>query len=100
MLPSLQERIIGRLLIKSIADPKTGEIIVEDGVEINEATARRIIGTGIKHVEVRSPLACKTHRGICQKCYGRDLARRKPVEMRTAVGIIAAQSIEIGRAHV
>jgi DNA-directed RNA polymerase subunit beta' len=93
LLPSLQERIIGRLLIKSIADPKTGEIIVEAGVEINEATARRIIGTGIKHVEVRSPLACKTHRGICQKCYGRDLARRKPVEMRTAVGIIAAQSI-------
>jgi len=93
LLPALQERIVGRLALKRIVDPKTGEVIVDTNEEITEDKAKKIVRVGIKHVEVRSPLACKTHRGVCQKCYGRDLARRKPVEMRIAVGIIAAQSI-------
>ncbi|MEW6142864.1 MAG: DNA-directed RNA polymerase subunit beta' [Chloroflexota bacterium] len=93
LLPPLQERIIGRLALKPIVEPKTGEVIVDANEEITEDKAKKIVGMGIKHVEVRSPMACKTHRGVCQKCYGRDLARRKLVEMRTAVGIIAAQSI-------
>ena len=54
---------------------------------------KEIIAAGIKRVYVRSPLACSARQGICQKCYGRDLARRQPVELNTAVGIIAAQSI-------
>ena len=93
MLPPLNRRIIGRLAAAPVADPSTGEIIVDRDEEIDEEIANRIIDAGIKNVFVRSPLTCQSRWGVCRKCYGRDLARGHLVEPNTAVGIIAAQSI-------
>ena len=93
VLPSLTERIIGRLAASQVVDPNTGEIIVERNEEIDEKKASQIIAAGITKVHIRSPLTCQSKRGTCQNCYGRDLARGRPVELHTAAGIIAAQSI-------
>jgi DNA-directed RNA polymerase subunit beta' len=93
VLETLNERILGRRAASDIADPKTGEIIVERNVEIEDETAQRIVAAGIDRVHVRSALTCQARRGICQMCYGRNLARGTLVEMNEAVGIVAAQSI-------
>jgi DNA-directed RNA polymerase subunit beta' len=93
VLESLSERILGRHAASDVADPKTGEIIVERNEEIDEEKARLIMAAGIERVHVRSPLTCQARLGICQKCYGRNLARGRLVEMNEAVGIVAAQSI-------
>jgi len=93
ILPSFAERITGRLAASRVVDPNTGEIIVDRNGEIDEATTARIIAAGIDRIQVRSPLTCQSRQGACQRCYGRDLARGHLVEMNTAVGIIAAQSI-------
>ncbi|MFH0846430.1 MAG: DNA-directed RNA polymerase subunit beta', partial [Chloroflexota bacterium] len=93
MLPSFTERIRGRLAVSSIANPKTGEVIVERNQEITDEKVKEIVGAGINRVQIRSPLTCESHRGCCQYCYGRDLARGNLVELNTAVGIVAAQSI-------
>ena len=92
-MPSLSERIIGRLAASNIVDPNTGEIIVERNQEIDDKKASQIAAAGIKSVNIRSPLTCQAKQGVCQKCYGRDLARGNIIGMNTAVGIIAAQSI-------
>ncbi len=93
LLAPLHERMQGRIALVDIADPKTGEIIVAKNEEIVEAKAKQIIDAGITEVYVRSPLCCRAGRGICQHCYGRDLAQRGLVQKGTAVGIIAAESI-------
>ncbi len=93
LLPPLYERMAGRIAAQKIYQPETGEMIVDQGEEITEEIAQRIISASISKVYVRSPLACRSRHGICQKCYGRDLATRKLVKLNTAVGIIAAQSI-------
>jgi len=93
LLPSFAERIIGRLAATKVVDPQTGEIIVDRNEEIDEAKTDRIIACGLTKVHVRSPLTCESRQGACQWCYGRDLARGHLVDMNTAVGIIAAQSI-------
>jgi len=93
LLPTLAERITGRLAAAKVADPKSGEIIVDRNEEIDEAKAARIIAAGITKVYIRSPLTCQSRHGACQNCYGRDLARGHMVKLRTAVGIVAAQSI-------
>ncbi len=93
LLPPLSERVLGRLAAADVIDPATGEVIVRRNEEISEDRAKRIIDAGITQVYVRSPLSCRSRRGICQHCYGRDLARRGLVAIGTAVGIIAAQSI-------
>ena len=93
MLPPLADRITGRMAASKIVNPETGEIIVDRNEEINEHKAEEIVAAGIKKVQVRSPLSCQSTQGICRMCYGRDLAKRQPIEMSTAVGIIAAQSI-------
>jgi len=93
MLPQLSERIVGRLATNAVAHPKTGEIIVDQNEEIDEAKAQAIVDAGITSVQIRSPLSCQARQGVCQRCYGRDLGRGYLVEMNTAVGIIAAQSI-------
>jgi DNA-directed RNA polymerase subunit beta' len=93
VLAPLQDRLVGRTALEAIVDPSTGEVFVAANDEISEEAAKSITAAGIKSVVVRSGLACRTGRGVCQKCYGRDLARRKLVAMHTAVGIIAAQSI-------
>lgn len=92
-LPSLSERIIGRLAATKIIDPRDGRIIANRNEEIDEEKARQIIAAGISQVCVRSPLSCQSRYGICQYCYGRDLGRGRLVNKHTALGIIAAQSI-------
>ncbi len=93
LLPSFAERITGRLAASPIVHPDTGEIIVDRNEEIDEQKASEIIAAGINRVHVRSPLSCQSRRGICQYCYGRDLARGHLVARNTAIGIIAAESI-------
>ncbi|MDP2920061.1 MAG: DNA-directed RNA polymerase subunit beta' [Dehalococcoidia bacterium] len=92
-LPTLSDRIIGRLSAADIADPSTGEIIISRDEEIDDQKAAKIVAARIKRVYVRSPMRCQAKRGVCQKCYGRDLARGTSIAHNTAVGIIAAQSI-------
>ncbi len=93
MLPSFTDRMIGRLAASKVVNPHTGETIVYRNEEITERKAEEIIAAGISRVYVRSPLSCQSRRGVCQQCYGRDLARGHLVDLNTAVGIIAAQSI-------
>jgi DNA-directed RNA polymerase subunit beta' len=90
---SLAERIIGRTALDNVVDIITDQVIVEQGCEITDEKAEIIERLGIEKIRIRSALTCETERGICAKCYGRDLARGKPVELGEAVGIIAAQSI-------
>ncbi|MBM4415495.1 MAG: DNA-directed RNA polymerase subunit beta' [Chloroflexi bacterium] len=93
ILASLLERISGRWAASPIADPATGEIIVEASHEVTDELARRVIAAGVEQVHVRSPLTCQANRGVCQHCYGRSLATGQLVAQGVAVGIIAAQSI-------
>ncbi len=90
---TLYDRIIGRMAAARVVDPKTGELLVERNDEFNEVVAGRIQASGVDQVYIRSPLSCGLARGICAMCYGRDLGRGKLVEVGTAVGIVAAQSI-------
>ncbi len=90
---SMGERIWGRVAADDVIDPDTGEIIVEKGEMIERRHVRRIEASSIQEVKVRSPLTCSLPHGVCAKCYGMDLGRGKMVELGTAVGIIAAQSI-------
>ena len=89
----ISERILGRVSLHNIYDPETDELIAPADQIINEALAKRIEEIGLEAVEVRSPLTCETKKGICAKCYGRNLATGKPIHMGEAVGVIAAQSI-------
>ncbi|MCX7821941.1 MAG: DNA-directed RNA polymerase subunit beta' [Syntrophobacterales bacterium] len=93
IIQQLGERILGRIAHEDIIDPVTGEVLVRAGDEIDEEAVKRIEEAGIERVPIRSPLTCKSPRGICIKCYGRDLAQGRLVEIGEAVGIIAAQSI-------
>ncbi|TET48813.1 MAG: DNA-directed RNA polymerase subunit beta' [Dehalococcoidia bacterium] len=93
LLPSFTDRTSGRLAASQIVHPKTGEVIVDRNEEIDEQKAAEIIAAGVNRVHVRSPLSCQSKRGTCQMCYGRDLAHGRLVELNTAAGIIAAQSI-------
>ncbi len=93
IIESMKERILGRVALEEIRDPFTDEVIVKGNEEIDEALAERIEDTGIEKVKIRSVLTCKSRRGICALCYGRDLARGRLVNVGEAIGIIAAQSI-------
>jgi DNA-directed RNA polymerase subunit beta' len=92
-LPPFSERILGYMAASRIVNPATGEVIAERNEEIDEERVKQIVEAGVERVYLRSPLTCRSRRGVCQYCYGRDLGKRKLVEMRTAVGIVAAQSI-------
>ncbi len=89
----LRERIVGRMAASPIADPTTGEILVDRNEMITEDLADEILSRGLKQIHVRSPLQCQAVHGICQYCYGRSPARGHLVDVGEAVGIIAAQSI-------
>lgn len=93
IIEPLEERILGRVTAEEIRDPITKEVIVKRHKEIDEHTAERIIDAGIDRVKIRSVLTCQSRKGVCVKCYGRDLARAKMVEIGEAVGVVAAQSI-------
>ncbi len=90
---SMEQRIWSRVAAENILDPETGEVIVEKGEIIARRHVNRIVAAGIEEVKVRSPLTCQAPHGVCAKCYGMDLGRGHLVEVGTAVGIIAAQSI-------
>ncbi len=91
---NMYERTLGRVAATKVVDPKTGELIVNRNEEITEAIATRLNTTAaIEEIFVRSPLNCQQRRGICTLCYGRDLGRGKLVDVGSAVGIVAAQSI-------
>ncbi len=92
-IESLEDRIIGRYANKNIIHPETKEIIAERNTYITEAIAEKIVKAGITKVPIRTVLTCKTHNGVCRKCYGRNLATGQIVELGEAVGIMAAQSI-------
>jgi DNA-directed RNA polymerase subunit beta' len=93
IIESMKERILGRVALEDIRDPFTNEVIVKGNDEIDEALSERIEDTGIEKVKIRSVLTCKSRRGVCALCYGRDLARGRLVIVGEAIGIIAAQSI-------
>ena len=93
VIESLAERILGRYSAQKIINPETKELILDKGELINENIVSKVIKAGIKSVEIRSCLTCKTVNGVCQKCYGRNLATGNLVETGEAVGIMAAQSI-------
>ncbi len=90
---SLYERILGRVSVHDIYHPHTGEIMVEAGQQITESLAEAIENSPIERVEIRSVLTCESKKGVCAKCYGRNLATGKMVHKGEAVGVIAAQSI-------
>ena len=93
VISSLSERILGRVSVHDIINPKTGEIIIEAGEEITESVAEAIEASDIESVEIRSVLTCESKKGVCMKCYGRNLATRRMVQKGEAVGVIAAQAI-------
>src|SRR5574341_591099 len=94
VIQSLGERILGRVALNDIVNPYAGEVIVKANQEITEDLVKRIEDAGIEKVMIRSVLTCKSKRGgVCIKCYGRDLARGRMVEIGEGVGVIAAQSI-------
>ncbi|MGM9770053.1 MAG: DNA-directed RNA polymerase subunit beta' [Candidatus Cryptobacteroides sp.] len=93
VVESLGERILGRTSVHDIFNPITGELIIKAGEEIREATASLIDSLPIEQVEIRSVLTCESRKGVCAKCYGRNLATSRMVEKGEVVGVIAAQSI-------
>ena len=93
VISSLGERILGRVSVHDVINPKTGEVLVEAGEEITEAIADAIEACDIESVEIRSVLTCESKKGVCMKCYGRNLATRRMVQKGEAVGVIAAQAI-------
>jgi len=93
VVESLSERILGRTTVHNIYHPLTGDLIVATGNEITEAIAAQIEDSPIEQVEIRSVLTCESKKGVCAKCYGRNLATGRMVQIGEAVGVIAAQSI-------
>jgi len=93
IVEGLGERILGRVALHDVIDPSTNEVLVGAGEQITAAEVAAIENTAISAVEVRSPLTCEAKKGICAKCYGRNLATGKMVQKGEAVGVIAAQSI-------
>ena len=93
VISSLSERIIGRVSVHDVVDPTTGEVLVSAGEEITEAKAKAIEDSPIESVEIRSVLTCESKKGVCMKCYGRNLATQRMVQLGEAVGVIAAQAI-------
>ncbi len=90
---TLSERLQGRVAAETIIDPETDEPVVEEGDYFDTENAEAVDALGVEEIYVYSPMTCEMRLGICRKCYGLDLGRGKPVEMGTAVGIVAAQSI-------
>jgi len=93
VVETLYDRALGRVTLHDVEHPLTGDMIIEGGEEIDEIVARTIEESPIENVEIRSVLTCESKRGVCAKCYGRNLASGRMVQKGEAVGVIAAQSI-------
>ncbi len=93
VVASLAERILGRVSVHDVVNPLTNEVLVQAGEEITEVIAKKIEDSPIEQVEIRSVLTCESKKGVCAKCYGRNLSNNRMVQRGEAVGVIAAQSI-------
>ena len=93
VIATLYERILGRVSVHDVVDPRTGKLIVAAGEEITEDKAQAIEDSPIEMVEIRSVLTCESKHGVCAKCYGRNLATARMVQLGEAAGVIAAQAI-------
>jgi DNA-directed RNA polymerase subunit beta' len=93
IIEGLGDRVLGRVALEDIRDPFTGEVLVNSNDEIDEDKVREIEESGLERVKIRSVLTCQSRRGVCIRCYGRDLARGHMVNLGEAIGVIAAQSI-------
>jgi len=93
VIQPIGERVLGRVALADIKDPYSDEVLVQANTEIDESAVERLEEAGIERVSIRSVLTCQSVRGVCARCYGRDLAYGKPVTIGEAIGIIAAQSI-------
>ncbi len=93
IISTLYERVLGRVSVHDVVDPTTGNLIVAAGEEITEPKAKAIENSPIESVEIRSVLTCESKHGVCMKCYGRNLATARMVQLGEAVGVIAAQAI-------
>ncbi|WP_158858347.1 DNA-directed RNA polymerase subunit beta' [Lunatibacter salilacus] len=89
----LSERVLGRIAVHDVVDPISDEIIIVSGEEISDDVAKRIDESAVEEIEIRSVLTCETRRGVCAKCYGRNLSTGNIVQVGESVGVIAAQSI-------
>ena len=89
----MMSRLYGRLVAERVLDPQTGEVLAERDDPLDHELSRKIAAADVAEVKVRSALTCELTHGICSKCYGIDMARGTMVEMGSAVGIVAAQSI-------
>src|SRR6185436_10489894 len=93
VIEELRDRIVGRVALEDVRDPFTAEAIVARNQLIDEDLATEIQDAGIESVKIRSVLTCECKRGVCKRCYGRNLATSRLVELGEAVGVIGAQSI-------
>ena len=93
VIEPLQDRLVGRYSKQDVTDPKTGEIIIASDEFITDELAKKIVDAGVTGMYIRSVFTCKSRLGICRKCYGRNMATGKDVEVGEAIGIMAAQSI-------
>jgi DNA-directed RNA polymerase subunit beta' len=93
VIESLRDRIMGRVALEDVYDPITGDLVAKSGEEIDEEASVRVDESGIEAVRIRSILTCESKRGVCAKCYGRNLATGRTADLGEAVGVIAAQSI-------
>ena len=93
VVEGLGERVLGRVLAEDIYKPGTDEVLIARNTLLDERLVRKLEAEGVDQIKVRSPIMCETRYGVCAKCYGRDLARGRPISIGEAVGVIAAQSI-------
>jgi DNA-directed RNA polymerase subunit beta' len=93
VVEALGERVLGRVLAEDIVKPGTKDVLITRGTLLDEKMVRLLETEGVDQIKVRSPITCKTRYGVCSHCYGRDLARGRPISIGEAVGVIAAQSI-------
>jgi DNA-directed RNA polymerase subunit beta' len=93
VIEHVSERVLGRTALRDVLDPLTDEVLISANEEIDEVGVDKLEEAGVEKMSIRSVLTCESSRGVCSKCYGRDLAHSKPVDVGEAIGIIAAQSI-------
>ena len=93
IIESLEDRLAGRFVSEDVVDPATGEVIVATNEMITDNTAKKIVKAGIEEVSIRSIFTCNSRHGVCAKCYGKNMATDRPIQVGEAVGVIAAQSI-------
>ncbi len=93
VVEALGERVLGRVMAEDIVSPGGKEVLIQNGTLLDEKQVRLLETEGVDQIKVRSPITCETRYGVCSHCYGRDLARGRPISIGEAVGVIAAQSI-------